>query len=509
MPPAETEHPDAEPLRVNAPVASLPGVGPSRAGAFSRLGIFTLFDLLRHMPTRYELHHGESTVAGLPPEGIASAVGEVVGARYVAGKNRMGGRSQGRFEANLADPPGVPNPANPAGPPARVLLTWFNGGWLRKKIHPGQWLRVSGKVQLFNGYPQIVNPTWELIEPRNDEASHSEERVASDAAKSSSNIAHRTSNIEHGPRLHPIYPATEGLGSSVIEKILHDALPRVLPTLADPLPLDLLASHNMPPLASAYRMVHSPEHEDEAAAGRRRLAFNELLLLQLGIAMRRAHIDRHMQAPALRHNDAIDAQVRGRFPFPLTQSQDEVIREIVADLKQTRPMNRLLQGDVGAGKTVVALYALLLAVADRKQGVMMAPTELLAEQHHASISRLLEGSRVRVDLLTAGVAASGSAARVELEARIASGDSDLIIGTQALLSQNIRFHDLAVAVIDEQHRFGVVQRAAFRGTAEEDEKVPPLPLSGGGREGGRRGGGGFATPPPLRGRPGGGRGGGG
>lgn len=407
-------------LRLSTPVSQISGVGPRRAEALARLDIRNISDLVRHAPLRYEQYASEGAIDDLPMEATGSTRGTIVAARYVAGR---GGK--GRFEATLEDHR------------ARLYLVWFNASYLRGKLMAGMVIRVQGKVVAFNGYPQMVNPHWEPL----DAAQAPPPREA---------------------RLRPIYPATEDMPSHVIEDLLTQVLPTILPQVPDPLPADLLKRHNMPVLAEALRMMHQPCHEDEPLEARRRLAYNELLLLQLGIALKRHYNRTRLTAPALRWNQAIDAHIRQRFGFPLTLSQAKVVREIVTDLRQSRPMNRLLQGDVGAGKTVVALYALLMAVADRKQGALMAPTELLAEQHYLSITRMLEGSNVRLALLTAGQGAAGSSARTELAGRIERGEVDMVIGTQALLTQSVRFHDLAVVVVDEQHRFGVLQRAAFR-----------------------------------------------
>ena len=430
----------ADEIRLQTKVEALPGVGKRRAGALRRLEVETVTDLLRHYPMRYEHEAAEDAISALPREGIGSARGTVQGTQWVPSRGAPVRGSKGRFQATLEDASG------------RLLLTWFNARWMREKLHPGMQVRVQGKVSNFNNYPQMISPKWELVDPEDE---------AAPAAKEE--------------RLRPVYPASEGVSSAVIEELVGQVLPQVLPQVADPLPQDLLRHHNMPPLDEALRSVHQPRTHEEHQTARRRLAFNEFLLLQLGIGLKRAYVRRKMVAPALRHSAAIDAHLRERFPFQLTEAQEQVLREIVGDLTADKPMNRLLQGDVGAGKTVVALYAMLLAVSDRKQAALMAPTELLAEQHYASISRMLEGANVRTALLTAGQAASGSAARAELEARIAEGEIDLIIGTQALLSESIQFNELAVVVIDEQHRFGVVQRAGFRGRASrsrssEDEE---------------------------------------
>ena len=217
----------------------------------------------------------------------------------------------------------------------------------------------------------------------------------------------------------------------------------------------------------------------------RRLAYDELLMLQLGVFLRRAQLRGSVRAPVLQLNDAIDTRIRERMPFKFTNAQERVVAEIVADLHKPDPANRLIQGDVGSGKTVVALYAMLVAVANKQQAALMAPTELLAEQHFASISELLKGSSVKVELLTGTLT---EREKGTIHKRLAEGDIDIIIGTHALFSEGVRFESLAVAVIDEQHRFGVQQRAALRSkggitaevakNAEKDiEKSEPLLLS--------------------------------
>ena len=382
--------------------------------------LFTVADLLRHLPTRYERHFAEGAINDLPaPGAIGSARGTIVATRWLPSM----GRGKSRFEATLQDHAD------------RIKLVWFNGGYLRDRLHAGMFLRVRGKVDYFGGYAQMINPQWEVLRPEEQPPAHID-------------------------RLRPVYPASEDLPSTILEKLVSGVLPVVLSNLPDPLPESLRQAHQMPPLAEAFRMAHQPIREEEALIARRRLAYNELLLLQLGIALKRHRNRTALSATALRWTPAIDAHVRARFPFTLTKAQERVIREIVGDVQQPIPMNRLLQGDVGSGKTVVALYALLLAVAQRCQGAIMVPTELLAEQHYASMARMLEGSNVRLELLTGG--RYSFARRDDLFARIASGKVDLVVGTQALLTESVTFADLAMVVIDEQHRFGVLQRASFK-----------------------------------------------
>ncbi len=413
-------------ITLATPVSDLSGIGSRCAKGLIKLGIESVSDLLRHLPMRYERHAAESGIAELQPDTIGTARGTLAVVRWVGGPGR-GGKRQSRLEATLQDDD------------ATLRLVWFNAGYLRDKLHPGVTLRVRGKVASFANYLQIVNPKWELLDE--------EEQVA-----------------QTPDYLRPIYPATEQLSSIVLEELIRDILPKVTDQLTDPLPQEMLEHHAMPTLAKAMQQVHQPADDEEPAVGRRRLAFNEFLLLQLGIVLKRQYNEHQLKSPVLRFSQAMDGHIRKRIGFELTESQSQVVGQIVEDLQKTVPMNRLLQGDVGSGKTAVALYALLMAVADGYQGALMAPTELLAEQHFLSIGKMLEGSNVRLALLTAGQAGTaGSAQRKALLAQIQAGEVDIVIGTQALVSTEIQFHKLALAVVDEQHRFGVLQRAAFRG----------------------------------------------
>jgi len=401
---------EAATINLHTPVSELPGITLRRARMLQRLEVFDVTDLLKHVPMRYEREEAESTIAKLLPGALGSARGEIAACRWVGGYS--GGGNKGRFEATLRDRSGT------------LHLTWFNARYLREKLHAGMTIRVQGRVKMYRDMPQMASPRFEVLEE--DAAAQREQ-------------------------LRPVYPATEGLPSRAIEQLIADVLPRVADELVEPLPADLLAHHNMPLLREAFVQVHRPEHEEQAAAARRRLAYNELLLLQLGIAMRKAQVRQQLKAPALKISDAMHEHIVARFPFKLTAGQEQVIGEIAADLRRDRPMNRLLQGDVGAGKTAVALYAMLAAVANRGRAALMAPTQLLAEQHHLSISRMLAGAKLTIELLTAT-----SVDREQVRR------ADLIIGTQAILSEVERLENLAVIVIDEQHRFGVAQRASFR-----------------------------------------------
>ncbi|MCC6906979.1 MAG: ATP-dependent DNA helicase RecG [Phycisphaerales bacterium] len=408
----------------------LPGVGPRVATVYKRLGVVTVSDLLHHFPHRYEFEHSERPIAEIGAEQVVTARGEV-GATRVAGMGR-----KARFEANLVDPTG------------RLHLTWFNSSFLRTRIHPGMTLRIQGKTKKYGSYMQVVNPKWEVIDPEAPAGERSE-------------------------RYRPVYPASEDLSSEQIDKTIQSILDEATALIDDHLPEEYRKQRNIPDLATALRLVHRPDGEDDVKRARRRLALDELLLLQLGIALKRRQLRQHSDAVAINTADAVDEHIIARFPFRLTSHQRGVIEEIRRDLASTTPMNRLLQGDVGSGKTVVALYAMLAAVASGAQAALMAPTEILAEQHYFTVTEMLEGSRVRIELLTGTLSAAD---RKSILDRLARGDIDLVIGTHALLSKPVAFHRLGVLVIDEQHRFGVHQRAELRIRTEMNSGVVPHTL---------------------------------
>lgn len=408
-------------IQLTSPLVDVPGITERLARDLSTMGLRAVGQLVAHLPHRHEREEPEAPIAELEPESTVSARGEVTACR-VAGFGK-----RARFEAVLSDGTG------------RLDLVWFNAPYLRGKIHPGEYLRVQGKAKRFKSGVQIANPRFEVIDP-DDEAQSSEEM-----------------------RFRPVYPASERVSSRAIELAVQRILPVTLPLIDDHLPETLRKSHNLPALREAYRMQHTPGDEDEIAASRRRLAYDELLLMQLGVAMKRHHLRDTQRAPALRSSDAVHRRIRDRLPFELTKSQRKVVEELTTDLTRDVPTNRMIQGDVGSGKTMVALYAMLLAVESGHQAAMMAPTEILAEQHFESISRTLGGEGPTVELLTG---AASDADRASILRRLAAGDIDMLVGTHALLTESVVFKSLAVAIIDEQHRFGVHQRSQLRSKGE-------------------------------------------
>ncbi len=407
-------------LTFDSPVQFLTGVGPNRAELLAKLGIHTVGDLLFHLPFRYERQSEARPIDALV---LGESCTVICGVERVRSR---GGYQRPSIVASLVDGTG------------RCTARWFNAAWVQKKIAPGDTVRISGTVGEYGGRPQFVNPALEVLEPTQDE---------------------RTAGRQ---RLLPVYAATAGLTGAQIGRLIERALPRLIAQVDEWFDDGFRRQRNLPPRRTALQRVHQPVRAEDACVARRRLAYDELFLMQLAILRKRRLQRSSVRGVPIANTDEIDCRIRKRFPFKLTGAQRRAVDEIVADLAKPIPMNRLLQGDVGAGKTVVALYAALLTVAHRHQVAIMAPTEILAEQHYRSIERYLTGSRVRTALLVGGMSRGD---RAEAIRRIGQGEMDLVIGTQALLERDVEFHRLGLVVIDEQHKFGVVQRATIRSKA--------------------------------------------
>ena len=430
------------PLSLTTPVNDLPGVSPHAAGKLIALGINNLAQLLTHLPHRHEWIRARATLSDLEPGVIGSAIGEI-SALKVSGFGR-----KARLQIVLIDDSGKNNQQ------ARLDLVFFNQAFLAKKLQPGMFLNVQGTPKTYGPGLQMANPTYTIIPEDQLEALQS------------------TGHLDQmDDEYRPVYPATEGLTSHQINDFIKPLISQALPLLKDHLDDDYRKQRALPTLADSYRMIHTPTDEDEVASAKRRLAYDELLLLQLGVHMKRAHLRSALQSPALPTSPEIETRINARIPFTLTPDQKQVAAEISKDLAQTTPTNRLIQGDVGSGKTIVALTAMLRAIAHGHQAALMAPTELLAEQHYLSISDMLKDSNTKIALLTGSMPTDQ---RTQVVSNIESGEVDLVIGTHALVSDSVNFHSLAVAIIDEQHRFGVEQRAKLRvkGGADSSNETP-------------------------------------
>jgi len=399
-------------------VRYLKGVGPKRAALLARLGIRTVGDLLLHLPRDYEDRRYPRPIAGLRAGERAVVRGTVMRVRFRPTR----GPTRGILEVDIEDDTGL------------LTLVWFNA-WRsqQRQFSPGGQVTAYGQVSFFNGL-RIVAPDWEAgVEP---------------------------ADSQKFGRILPVYPLTEGLSQGAMRRIVRAALETV-GSIPDAVPRWLRDKRALPEASQAVRAVHFPRTLPGAEAARRRLAYEELLVFQTALALRRARI-RSSSGISFRVGPNVDARIRRLFPFQFTAAQNRVIEQVAADLRAPRPMNRLLQGDVGCGKTVVAVYAMLAALADSSKGyqvALMAPTEILAEQHYLTLRSLLERARVRTALLTGS---AGPAERVENLRRLAAGELDLVVGTHALIEPDVEFRNLALVVVDEQHRFGVRQRLALR-----------------------------------------------
>jgi ATP-dependent DNA helicase RecG len=314
----------------------------------------------------------------------------------------------------------------------RCLVRWFHGGRLRDRLRNDQRVWLHGKVSAYRGRLQLVNPTLQFLD-------QSELAVADQGQAS--------------------YPATLELPSDRIARIIRDNLETMLDLVLEWIPEALLRRRRQVDLRTALHDIHVPATDRAYQKARRRLAYDEFMILALSVKGRKERQKILEPRVSLRCNREIDRRIRRRFPFKLTKAQDFVIGEITEDFNSGRLMHRLLQGDVGSGKTVVALYAALVAVAGGRQAAIMAPTEVLARQHHERIEAYLNGSRVRRALLTGGLKPKE---RDDCCRRIANGEVDLAVGTHALLEERVEFDKLAVVIVDEQHKFGVRQRARIR-----------------------------------------------
>lgn len=401
-------------------VQFLRGVGPRRAEMLQRMGLRTVQDLIFFFPRDYQTLAAVTPIDSLLESESASVHGELESV-----SSRRTRRGMHLVTARLSTHEG------------EVKVAWFNQPFLANRLHNGMRVVLSGKPKKRDGQWEFSNPKWMVL--REDEA-------------------------VPGGQILPVYRLTEGMPPQQMRSIVASALGNFLPSVEEVLPESFRRDHQLISIHEALKGIHAPESEPQLEEARRRLVFQELLVLQLALAMRRENLQLKSRAPRLTSNAKIDARICRLFPFDLTEAQRRAIDEICVDLGREVPMNRLLQGDVGAGKTVVAFYAMLLAVAHQHQAVLMAPTEILAEQHFKNLQRLLSHSHVSVEQLTGRLK---QRERTELLEQLETGHIDILVGTQAILQPGVRFRALAIVVIDEQHKFGVKQRAVLREAGED------------------------------------------
>jgi ATP-dependent DNA helicase RecG len=421
-------------LRLDTPINFLKGVGPARAESLRKLGIITAGDLLWHVPRRYEDASTVRHISSLETGMDATVIGRVISKGVIP--TRKGLRI---FQAVVRDDSGI------------IEVAWPGQPFLDRVIHKDDTLLLSGPVRFFHGR-QLAPREYVNLGP--DE------------------------NPTSGGRVLSVYPATEGISFKVLRSLIDAHLDALLPLVEDELSQQLRARASVVALADAFRMVHRPSSIAEAERGRERLAFDELFFVQL--LQRRANRLAREERGGIRFENRrkLTSALREQLPYTLTAAQAHALREIVADMCSPRRMHRLLQGDVGSGKTIVALFAALLAVENGYQAALMAPTELLAEQHLRTFTTLLEPLGIQPLLLTGSM---GTRERRAVLARMASAEPVIVVGTHALVQQSAQFAQLGFVAIDEQHRFGVEQREAIAGKGEAPDTLlmsaTPIPRS--------------------------------
>lgn len=402
--------------RLDSPVQYLRGVGPRRAALLDRIGVRTVGDLLRLAPRRYIDRSRMTRIADLLPGDEATVIARIVG---VDVRRKRDFRTAVSLLVRDAS--------------ATMVAVWFNRPDLKERFSVGQEILLSGRVSLYHS-KQFVNPLFEVVRPGSDFA------------------------FENA--IIPVYPLTAGLSLWTVRRAIKSALSGCVNLDDETLTELQIQKYGFPASGEAYQMLHMPRSLSEAERARCRLVYEELLYLQLMLALRRQRAVRNVKVSPLPETGRLTRAFRASLPFRLTTGQEQVLKEILADMASAGCMNRLLQGDVGSGKTVVALMAMLVAAENDCQAALMAPTEILAWQHYNSWREPLTTVGARVALLTGSIRGPQ---RRRILAGLKSGEIQLVFGTHALIEGDVQFHRLGLVVVDEQHRFGVQQRSLLLG----------------------------------------------
>jgi ATP-dependent DNA helicase RecG len=412
---------------IDSPVTVLRGVQDATARLLKRLGVYTVRDALLFFPFRYDDFSDMKPIAELVPDQNQTIVATIW--EVEARKTRTG---RPLVTAVLADDTGT------------ISVSWFNQEYLLKSLHQGDPIVISGKPIPFNGRLTFNSPEWEPYD----------------------------SELLHTGRIVPVYHSTDGLYRRTLRRIMHDAVDRFADQMTDYLPPAMKRDALLVDLQTALRQIHFPDSRLEAAQARKRLAFDEVLMIQLGMLQRRRAWQESQQGLALPADPAFLEGFYKSLPFGLTGAQQRVTDDILRDMSSSVPMTRLLQGDVGSGKTVVAAVALMSTWQNGAQGAIMAPTEILAEQHYKNISNMVDylGEDAPTVRLLKG--STPAKEKKKIYAEIADGDVDIVIGTHAIIQEGVAFKRLALVVVDEQHRFGVLQRDTLRPKGIEAGLMP-------------------------------------
>jgi ATP-dependent DNA helicase RecG len=422
---------------LDSPITIIKGITPNVASKLAKLNVNAVRDLLRFYPRRYLDYSQTKPISGLIEGAEQTVVGTIWEARVVT----LGGRRG--TEATISDDTGS------------IRAVWFNQPYLARSFRTNARIVVSGTVSVFRGHQVFESPAWELL---------------------------KDTELIHTARLVPVYPLTQGLYPRQVRKWTKQAVDDYARQMDDFLPSEIRARCSFPDLPTAISQIHYPDDRTMAERAKARLVFDELLLLQLGVLARKRDWQEGQPGNAFRIERELIDRFLACLPFRLTQAQNRVLQEVMTDLKQAKAMSRLLQGEVGSGKTVIATLAVLMAAANGYQGALMAPTEILAEQHYNNICaylaqvstaepdpepgegavRCYTGFLSRPLTVALLVGSLGNSEKARLHREVAKGAVDIVIGTHALIQKEVDFSKLGLAVVDEQHRFGVLQRSALR-----------------------------------------------
>ncbi len=433
-PPAETTSP---PASLGASLTAIAGIGPKSAKTLRKLKLETLGDLLWHLPRRYDDYSQLKTINRLWFGEEVTIIGTVddINVRTVrSGHMKL-------VEAVISDGTGS------------LRVTWFNQQWVAGRLKPGRAIVLSGKVDQYLGRLTMNNPEWEALERKQ----------------------------LHTNRIVPVYPLTAGVSNKWIRRMIHTVVTRLAPRVPDHLPESVRLSAKLLPKHIALQQIHFPDTWDLLRQAQHRLAFDEMFLLQLGVLREKRNWEQ-LSTPSLEVDDAWIDAFQNALPYTLTATQQVALKDIRGDLANSRPMNRLLEGDVGSGKTVIAAAAMGIAAENHTQAALMAPTSILAEQHYTTLLNLLpDAVGIQPEKIVILVGATSEADKEKLRTMIASGEAQIVVGTHALLEDPVAFAKLGLVIIDEQHRFGVEQRAQLRNKGENPNLLvmtaTPIPRS--------------------------------
>jgi ATP-dependent DNA helicase RecG len=426
----------ATPVALDTPIQYCKGIGPKRAELLKKIGINTVEEALFYIPWRYEDRGNLKKIGRLSIGSYETVMGEVVSAEVVETKRKW----VKVFELLVTDKSGM------------LVGSWFNQPFMKKAFKPGQKVVLSGIVKsnpYRGGLPQIDNPDYEIMDDTEPDS------------------------LIHAGRMVPIYRTTSGLSVRYLRSMMKTIIDSCCSTMPDVLPGHIITKYSLLSAAEAISEVHFPEQEKDIdllnrgeSAAHRRMSFEELFTLELGLALRKRGMAAAKKGIAFKPVDKLESALRAKLPYRLTTAQERVIAEIKKDMTGDRPMNRLVQGDVGCGKTIVAMIAALTAVENGYQACLMAPTEILAAQHYKNIETLALPLGIMVRHLVGGLRKK---AKESILAEIGSGTAGIVVGTHALIEQNVQFKHLGLAIIDEQHRFGVMQRSTLTSKGYEPD----------------------------------------